>query len=75
MTPCDLPAGLTLITRSDTTEVYRYFDGTDEARIWLGIPKGTLCVTSGGIPEIPFDVMQWLIDRGRYLADEGRADA
>lgn len=68
MIPCNLPERLELITVSDTAEVYRYTDHRgDVARIWVGFEQGTLYITSRGLPEIPFDVMQWLLDRGRDL--------
>lgn len=72
--PCNLPERLELVAVSDTTEVYRYTDHQGEvARIWVGFEQGTLCITSRGLPEIPFDVTQWLLDRGREL--RGGTDA
>ena len=74
--PCDLPAGLDLLTASDQVEIYQWLSATppgDSAQIWVQHAEGTLYVNNCGTPHIPFDIMKYLIDRG--LADEGRTDA
>lgn len=64
-----LPEGLELVATGRNAEVYEFTsDQGDLVKVWVDHQQGRLHFASIGLPEVPFDTVQWLLDRGRYLA-------